>query len=151
MEKTRKFQIGYVACTNKPTDYARYLTKLGVPQPPHYPIGVKRVHENSLNGVFFFFFFFFQSECGRHGLSNILKLQAMFLYSIYHQRAGKTNLFHMGGGRILDVPLREFHAATNHIFYAESQMRFMNKFNTFQYGISIYRHVIPIQLQRRIH
>ena len=26
-----------------------------------------------------------QSRCGRHGLSNILKLQAMFLYSIYHQ------------------------------------------------------------------
>ena len=28
-----------------------------------------------------------QSQCGRHGLSNILKLQATFLYSIYHQRA----------------------------------------------------------------
>ena len=40
-----------------------------------------------------------QSECGRHGLSNILKLQATFLYSFYHQRAGKTNLFHMIGGR----------------------------------------------------
>ena len=40
-----------------------------------------------------------QSQCGTHGLSNILKLQAMFLYSIYHQRAGKTNLFHMRGGR----------------------------------------------------
>ena len=40
-----------------------------------------------------------QSECGRHGLSNILKLQATFLYSIYHQRAGKTNLFHMRGVR----------------------------------------------------
>ena len=38
-----------------------------------------------------------QSECGRHGLSNILKLQATFLYSIYHL-AGKTNLFHMRGG-----------------------------------------------------
>ena len=33
---------------NKPTDYARYLTKL-FPQPPHYPIGVKQVHINSLN------------------------------------------------------------------------------------------------------
>ena len=40
-----------------------------------------------------------QSECGTHGLSNILKLQATFLYSIYHQRAGKTNFFHMRGGR----------------------------------------------------
>ena len=28
-----------------------------------------------------------------------LKLQATFLYSIYHQRAGKTNLFHMKGVR----------------------------------------------------
>ena len=37
-----------------------------------------------------------------HGLSNILKLQATFLYSIYHQRAGKTNLFHMRGGRFHD-------------------------------------------------
>ena len=31
----------------------------------------------------------------RHDLSNILKLQAAFLYSIYHQGAGKTSLFHM--------------------------------------------------------
>ena len=40
-----------------------------------------------------------RSECGRHGLSNILKLQATFLYSIYPQRAGKTNLFYKRGGR----------------------------------------------------
>ena len=40
-----------------------------------------------------------QSECGRHSLFNILKLQATFLYSIYDQRAGRTNLFHMRGGR----------------------------------------------------
>ena len=40
-----------------------------------------------------------QPWCRRHGLSNILKLQAKFLYSIYHQRADKTNLFHMRGGR----------------------------------------------------
>ena len=40
-----------------------------------------------------------QSEYGRHGLSNILKLQVTFSYSMYHQRAGKTNLFHMRGGR----------------------------------------------------
>ena len=38
-------------------------------------------------------------SCQRHGLSNILNLNATFLYSIYHQRAGKTNLFHMRGGR----------------------------------------------------
>ena len=39
-----------------------------------------------------------QPECGRHGLSNILKLQATFLYSSYHQQAGKTKLFHMRAG-----------------------------------------------------
>ena len=33
------------------------------------------------------------------GLSNILELIATFLYSIYHQRAAKTNLFHVRGGR----------------------------------------------------
>ena len=38
-----------------------------------------------------------QSACRRHNLSNILKLQATFLYSIYHQRAGKTSLFHVRG------------------------------------------------------
>ena len=41
-----------------------------------------------------------QPECGRHDLWNILKLQVAFLYAIYHQRAGKTNLFHMRGGSI---------------------------------------------------
>ena len=40
-----------------------------------------------------------QSESGRPGFSNILKLQAMFLCLNYHQRAGKTNLFHMRGAR----------------------------------------------------
>ena len=38
-----------------------------------------------------------QFWCGSHGLSNILKLQARFLYSIYHERAGKSTLFHMRG------------------------------------------------------
>ena len=33
----------------------------------------------------------------RHDLSDMLKLQQLFLYSIYHQRAGKTSLFHMRG------------------------------------------------------
>ena len=70
---------------NKPTNYARSITKLGIPQPPHYPIGVKRIHVNSPNV--------------EGTVSSILKLQATFLYSIYHQRAGKTNLFHMKGGR----------------------------------------------------
>ena len=36
-------------------------------------------------------------HCRRYALSNVLKLQAAFLYSIYHQRAGKTSLFHMRG------------------------------------------------------
>ena len=50
MEKTRKFQIIYASHTNlcKQT-YARYLKKLGLPQSPHYLIGVKRVHVNSPN------------------------------------------------------------------------------------------------------
>ena len=64
---------------NKPTDHLR---NWGFPS-RHYPIGSSE----------------FMSRCGRHGLSNILKQQATFLYSIYHQRAGKTNLFHMRGGR----------------------------------------------------
>ena len=45
---------------NKPTDHARGITKLGIPQLPHYPIqiqfnsnsiqiGVKRVDVNSAN------------------------------------------------------------------------------------------------------
>ena len=34
---------------NKPTVYSRYLTKLGFPQPPHYPVGVNHVHVNGLN------------------------------------------------------------------------------------------------------
>ena len=66
-------------------DQARDITKLGIPQSPHSHWGQASSRK--------------QSECGRHGLSNILKLQATFLYSIYHQRAGKTNLFHMRGGR----------------------------------------------------
>ena len=40
-----------------------------------------------------------QSPMSKARLSNILKLQATFLYSIYHKQAGKTNLFHMRGGR----------------------------------------------------
>ena len=50
-------------------------------------------------------------HCQRHDLSNILKLQAAFLYSIYYQRAGKTSLFHMRGSisriLILAVPLTQ--------------------------------------------
>ena len=79
MQATHTFQ-------NKPTDHARGIMKLGIPQPPHYPIGGQASSRK-------------QYECGRHGLSNILKLQATFLYSIYHQRVGKTKLFHMRGGR----------------------------------------------------
>ena len=72
---------------NKPTDYARYLMKLGFPQLPHYPIGVKRVHINSPNGegtVFQTFWNYKQHSC---------------IQLLYHQRAGKTNLFHMRGCR----------------------------------------------------
>ena len=34
---------------NKPTDNARGIMKLGIPQPPHYSIGVKQVHVNIPN------------------------------------------------------------------------------------------------------
>ena len=74
MRATQTFQ-------NKPTDHARGVTKLGIPQPSHWG------QVTSCK----------QSKCGTHGLSNILKLQAMFLYSIYHQRAGKTNLSYERG------------------------------------------------------
>ena len=49
MEKSRNFQIIYAGRTTlwKQTNWP--LTKLGVPQPPHYPIGVKRVYVNSPN------------------------------------------------------------------------------------------------------
>ena len=50
---------------NKPTDYARYLMKLGFPQPPHYPIGVQRVHISSPNveGMVFQIFWNKQRYC----------------------------------------------------------------------------------------
>ena len=121
MEKSRNCQIVYVGrthlCKHCTTDHVRGIMKLGISQPPLSPIAVLsfplevvtissawRVPGSSE-------FMYKQSPCGRHGLSNILKLQAMFLYSIYHQRAGKTNLFHMRGGvdfmlLILDVPLK---------------------------------------------
>ena len=86
MEKSRNFQIIYAGRTkltfqNKPTDHVRGITKLAATL-SHWGQASSRK----------------QSRCGRHGLSNILKLQAMSLYSSYHQRAGKTNLFHMRGG-----------------------------------------------------
>ena len=109
MEKSRNFQIVYVGRTNLckhcTTDHVRGIMKLGISQRPYSPIAelslplevvmissAWRVQpllgsRNSRK----------QSRCGRHSLSNILKLQATFLYSIYHQRAGKTNLFHMRG------------------------------------------------------
>ena len=55
------------------------------------PTGVKRVHVNSLDVE------------GMVRLSNILKLQATFLYSFYHQQAGKTNLFQMRGGEFDEI------------------------------------------------
>ena len=35
--------------------------------------------------------------CRRYDLSNIQKIQVAFLYSMYHQGAGKTSVFHMRG------------------------------------------------------
>ena len=62
---------------NKPTDYARYLTKLGIPQPPHYPIGVKRVHVNSpdVEGtVFQTFLNYKQRSCIQFITNELVKL-----------------------------------------------------------------------------
>ena len=106
MENSRNFQIVYVGHTNLckhcTTDHARGFMKLGISQSPHSPFAelslplevvmissAWRVQPllGSRSSCK-------QSRCGRHGLSNILKLQATFLYSIYHHRAGKTNLFH---------------------------------------------------------
>ena len=67
---------------NKPTDHLR---NWGFPSRHTIPLSQATSRE--------------QSECGMHGLSNILKLESTFLYSMYHQGAGKTNLFHMRGGR----------------------------------------------------
>ena len=49
MEKSRNIHIIYVGHTNlsKRTNWP--LMKLGIAQPLHYPIGVKRVHVNSPN------------------------------------------------------------------------------------------------------
>ena len=47
MEKSRNFQIIYAGRTNLSKQTNWPLTKLGIPQPLHYPIGVKRVHVNS--------------------------------------------------------------------------------------------------------
>ena len=49
MEKSRNFQIIYAGCTNLSKQTNWPLTKLGIPQLPHYPIGVKWVHVNSPN------------------------------------------------------------------------------------------------------
>ena len=81
-----------------------------------------------------------QSRCGRHSLSNILKLvQAMFLYSIYHQRAGKTILFHMRGVDfmllILDVPLK---SVARYIVYSrcvKTKIKCLLSLTTFNHGI----------------
>ena len=87
MEKSRNFQIIYAGRTNLSKQTNWPLTKLGLPQLPHYPIGVKRVHVNSPNveGTVF------------QTLLNYK--QRTFLSSIDNQRPGKTNLFHMRGDR----------------------------------------------------
>ena len=118
MEKSRNFQIVYVGRTNLckhcTTDHAIGIMKLS--QRPHSPIAelslrlvvttssawrVQLLLGSRSSRT--------QSRCRRHGLSNILKLQATFLYSIYHHRASKTNLFHIQGVDftilILYVPL----------------------------------------------
>ena len=63
--------------------------KMGGPCPPPGSYGLETVR-------------MWKAQSFKHSetFGNILKVQATFLYSIYHQRAGKTNLFHMRGGRL---------------------------------------------------
>ena len=70
------------------------LTKLGIPQPPYYPIGVKRVHVDSPNveGTVF---------------QTFLNYNNVLVFNV-SQRAGKTNLFHMRGS--------QFHAENTSLF-----------------------------------
>ena len=53
MEKTRKVQIVYPARTNLckhcTTDLTRGIMKLGIFQPPHYPIAEVLFHVNNLD------------------------------------------------------------------------------------------------------
>ena len=95
-------------CKHFITDHARGIMKLGISQRPHSLIAelllpLKMVPISSawrVQPLLGSWSSRKQSRCGRHSLSNILKLQATFLYLIYHQRAGyKANLFHMRGGR----------------------------------------------------
>ena len=66
MKKTWKFQTVYAGLTN--------LCQLTL----------REAWQMNINNL----------RCERHDLLNILKLQSAFLYSIYHQRAGITSLFH---------------------------------------------------------
>ena len=102
MEKSRNFQIVYAGHTNfqiKPTDH---FTKLGI---PHATATLSHHWGQASSRK--------QSECGRHSLSNIFNLQATLL-QVFNlsptSHAGKTNLFHMRGGRfhagnMLCIPL----------------------------------------------
>ena len=85
------------------------IMKLGIPWPPHSPTAELSLPLEvvTISSAWRVQPYWGQASSRKQyrcdGLSNILKLQATFLYSIYHPRAGKTNLFHMRGGR--------FHAA----------------------------------------
>ena len=88
---------------NKPNDHVRGITKLGFPS----------LYSPNVEGTVFQTFYL---------------LQATFLYSIYHQRAGKTNLFHMRGGRFhagnTYVPAGdEFHSQTLFCFISRSRSK----------------------------
>ena len=107
------------------------IMKLGIPRPPHSPIAELPLPlevETSACQVQPYWGQASsrkQSRCGRHGLSNILKLQATFLYSIYHQRAGKTNLFHMRGGR--------FHAGNMLCTFNMGELRYISHDNIHEF------------------
>ena len=95
--------------------------KLGIPQPRHSPIAEMSfpLEVVTISSAWRVQPYWGQassrkqSRCGRHGLSNILKLQATFLYSISHQRAGKTISFSYERGRFhagntLCIPLKGY-------------------------------------------
>ena len=71
---------------NKPTDI-----QLGIPQPPHYPIGVKRVHVNSPNvegTVFQTFWNYKQRSCIQFITNEQVKLISFMRGGRFH--AGNT-------------------------------------------------------------
>ena len=96
MEKSRNVQIVYAGRTNLSKQTDRPLTKLGFPQPPHYPVGFKRVHVNSpnLEGIVFQIF----SNYKQHYCIQFITNEQVKLISFIREGVNFT----LG---ILDIPL----------------------------------------------